>query len=442
LNIRPGRAPAEETTLNKITHVIGREIIDSRGNPTVECDVVLASGVIGRAAVPSGASTGSREAIELRDGEPGRYGGKGIRRAVSHLDGEIRDALVGLAIDDQVALDRRLIELDGTENKSRLGANALLAASLASVRAAATAAGQPLFRHLGGDRPPSLPVPMINVINGGAHANNSLDVQECMIVPFGFERFGEALQAGVAVFHALRQLLDRAGYPTSVGDEGGFAPNLPSTRRALDLIVEAIGLAGYEPGGEIALALDCAASEFHHDGRYVLRGEGLNLSSAEFSQYLAELVAGYPIVSIEDGMAEDDWTGWGQLTDRLGRRVQLVGDDLFVTNPAILAAGIDKGVANAILIKPNQIGTLTETIAAIELARQHGYNAIVSHRSGETGDTTIADLAVGLATGQIKTGSVSRSDRVEKYNQLLRIEQQLGPQAHYPGRAPFPVGTR
>jgi len=418
-----------------ITHIDGLEILDSRGNPTLQATVTLQSGHRGTAAVPSGASTGKREALELRDGDPARFGGKGVQKALAHIEGPIAAALKGHDAARQADIDGILCELDGTADKSRLGANALLAVSLASARAAAEAAGQPLYRHLSDGREPVLPVPLMNVLNGGAHANNSLDIQECMIVPHGFERFGDALRAGVGVFHALRGLLDRYGFPTSVGDEGGFAPNVDGTRQGLDLILEAIRLAGYEPGSQVALALDCASSEFAKGERYVLAGESLDLSRAEFCDYLAKLVADYPIVSIEDGMAEDDWAGWGQLTDRLGRRTQLVGDDLFVTDTRLLAEGIHKGVANAILIKPNQIGTLTETLAAIALARHNGYAAIVSHRSGETGDTTIADLAVGTACGQIKTGSASRSDRVEKYNRLLAIERELGPAARFAGTA-------
>lgn len=422
----------------KISAIHGLEILDSRGNPTLEATITLSTGQRGRAAVPSGASTGKREALELRDGDLGRFGGKGVRKALAHVEGQIADALRGADVRDQEAIDRCLIALDSTSDKSRLGANALLAVSLAAAHTAAQAEGRPLYQQLAEEgTSPLLPVPLMNVVNGGAHANNSLDIQECMIVPHGFESFSDALRAGVEVFHALRGLLDKAGFPTSVGDEGGFAPNVDSTRHALDLIVEAIKQAGYAPGREIGLALDCAASEFYRDGRYVLAGEGLNLSSAEFSHYLADLVNDYPILSIEDGMAEDDWAGWGQLTDRLGRRVQLVGDDLFVTNPAILASGIEKGVANAILIKVNQIGTLSETLAAMRLARDHGYASIVSHRSGETGDTTIADLAVATACGQIKTGSASRSDRIEKYNRLLAIERELGSAARFAGSAAF-----
>lgn len=424
--------------MNTIVGLSGLEILDSRGNPTLQATVRLASGHVGTAAVPSGASTGKREALELRDGDPARFGGKGVTRALAHIEGPIAAALEGRDAGDQAALDALLCELDGTPDKSHLGANALLAVSLASAHAAAAANGIPLYRHLGDAAlGHALPVPLMNVINGGAHANNSLDIQECMIVPHGFERFSDALRAGVGVFHALRTLLDKKGFPTSVGDEGGFAPNVSGTHEALDLILEAIEQAGYEPGTQIALALDCAASEFHHDGEYRLSGEGQTYTSATFCSYLADLVGDYPIVSIEDGMAEDDWTGWGQLTDRLGRRVQLVGDDLFVTNTGILAAGIDKGIANAILIKPNQIGTLSETLAAMDMARKVRYASIVSHRSGETGDTTIADLAVATACGQIKTGSASRSDRVEKYNRLLAIERELGTAARFAGSEAF-----
>ncbi len=425
--------------MSKIIDLIGREIIDSRGNPTVECDVILDCGAVGRAAVPSGASTGSREAIELRDQDPARYGGKGTRRAVAHLEGEIRRALVGLPASEQVRIDQTLIALDGTDNKSRLGANALLAASMATAHAAAAAAGLPLYRYLGGAGPMLLPVPMINVINGGAHANNSLDLQEFMIVPTGAPSFAEAVRYGAEVFHSLKRVIGERGMSTAVGDEGGFAPSVASNEAALELILEAIEKAGFVAGRDIHLGLDCAASEFYRDGRYQLAGEGRSLSSDELVDMLAGWCAKYPIITIEDGMAEDDWDGWASLTRALGDKVQLVGDDLFVTDTRILRDGIRKGIANSILIKVNQIGTLTETIAAIDLARRHGYTAIASHRSGETGDTTIADLAVGLSTGQIKTGSMSRSDRVEKYNQLLRIEQQLGAAARYPGRDAFPL---
>ncbi|MBS0372845.1 MAG: phosphopyruvate hydratase [Proteobacteria bacterium] len=425
--------------MSKIIDLIGREIIDSRGNPTVECDVILDCGAVGRAAVPSGASTGSREAIELRDKDPARYGGKGTRQAVAHLDGEIRRALVGLPASEQVRIDQTLIALDGTDNKSRLGANALLAASMATAHAAAAATGLPLYRYLGGAGPMLLPVPMINVINGGAHANNSLDLQEFMIVPTGAPSFSEAVRYGAEVFHSLKRVIGERGMSTAVGDEGGFAPSVTSNEAALELILEAIEKAGFVAGKDIHLGLDCAASEFYRDGRYQLAGEGRSLSSDELVDMLAGWCAKYPIITIEDGMAEDDWDGWASLTRALGDKVQLVGDDLFVTNTDILREGIRKGIANSILIKVNQIGTLTETIAAIDLARRHGYTSIASHRSGETGDTTIADLAVGLSTGQIKTGSMSRSDRVEKYNQLLRIEQQLGAAARYPGRDAFPL---
>jgi len=421
-----------------ISSIEALEILDSRGNPTLRATVRLDSGHSGTAAVPSGASTGSREALELRDGDPARFGGKGVTQALANVEGPIAAALAGRDARDQRAIDALLCELDGTADKSRLGANALLAVSLATAHAAAAAQNLALYRHLGdATRGFELPVPLMNVMNGGAHANNSLDIQECMIVPHGFERFGDALRAGVGVFHALRSLLDKKGFPTSVGDEGGFAPNVSGTREALDLILEAIERAGYQPGKQIALALDCAASEFHRDGEYRLEGEGKTFNRASFCCYLADLVNDYPIVSIEDGMAEDDWTGWGCLTDRLGRRTQLVGDDLFVTNTEILASGIDKGIANAILIKPNQIGTLSETLAAMEMARKAGYASIVSHRSGETSDTTIADLAVATACGQIKTGSASRSDRVEKYNRLLAIERELGAAARFAGSRAF-----
>lgn len=424
--------------MTHISAIHGLEILDSRGNPTLQATVTLSSGHSARAAVPSGASTGKREALELRDGDLSRFGGKGVRKALAHIEGPIAAGLLGMDVRNQAEIDRCLIVLDGTPDKANLGANAILAVSLACAKASAKVENRPLYRQLmleGMD--PLLPVPLMNVLNGGAHANNSLDIQECMIAPHGFSCFSDALRAGVEVFHALRSRLDRGGFPTSVGDEGGFAPNVESTRHALDLIVEAISQAGYEPGKEIGLALDCAASEFYRGGRYELAGEGKSFSSAEFSHYLAELVRDYPILSIEDGMAEDDWAGWGLLTDRLGRRVQLVGDDLFVTNPEILAVGIEKGIANAILIKLNQIGTLSETLAAMHLARQHGYSSIVSHRSGETGDTTIADLAVGSACGQIKTGSASRSDRIEKYNRLLAIERELGGAAIFAGSSTF-----
>ena len=423
--------------MSAIVDVIAREILDSRGNPTVEADVLLESGVVGRAAVPSGASTGSREAIELRDGDAGRYLGKGVLTAVENVNTEIAEALIGLDVEEQTFLDRTLIELDGTDNKSRLGANAILAVSTAAAKAAAEDAGLPLYRYFGGSSPMVLPVPMMNVINGGEHANNSLDIQECMIMPVGVKSFREALRAGAEIFHHLKKILDKKGFPTTVGDEGGFAPNVAGTEEALQLIVDAIGAAGYEPGVEVLLALDCAASEFYENGKYVLKGEKRILSSAEFAGYLGDLVARFPIISIEDGMAEGDWEGWKLLTDRLGKKVQLVGDDLFVTNTQILREGIQKGVANSILVKINQIGTLTETFAAVEMAKLAGYTAVISHRSGETEDTVISDIAVGLRAQQIKTGSLSRSDRIAKYNQLLRIEEELGATAIYPGRSAF-----
>jgi len=423
--------------MSAIVDIVAREILDSRGNPTVEADVLLESGVMGRAAVPSGASTGSREAIELRDGDPARYLGKGVLRAVENVNTEICEALLGLDAEDQTFIDQTLIELDGTENKSRLGANAMLAVSMAVAKAAAEEAGLPLYRYFGGSGPKQMPVPMMNVINGGAHANNSLDIQECMIMPVGMESFREALRCGAEIFHHLKKLVDRKGHPTTVGDEGGFAPNVKNTEEALSLILEAVSAAGYEPGRDVLLALDCASSEFYKNGEYVLAGEGLKLSAEGFADYLSALVDKFPIVSIEDGMAEGDWTGWKILTERLGKKVQLVGDDLFVTNTQLLERGIREEVANSILIKINQIGTLTETFAAVELAKRAGYTAVISHRSGETEDSTIADIAVGLSTGQIKTGSLSRSDRLAKYNQLLRIEEDLGDTARYPGRAAF-----
>ena len=423
--------------MSAIIDVIAREILDSRGNPTVEADVLLESGVMGRAAVPSGASTGSREAIELRDGDAGRYLGKGVQRAVEHVNTEVSEALVGLDAEEQAFLDRTLIELDGTENKSRLGANAMLAVSMAVAKAAAEEAGLPLYRYFGGMGAVSMPVPMMNVINGGEHANNSLDIQECMIMPVSPTSFREALRCGTEVFHHLKKLVDGRGYPTTVGDEGGFAPNVSGTEEALNLIQEAIANAGYEPGTDVLLALDCAASEFYKEGSYVLKGEGLTLSSEGFADYLATLADKFPIVSIEDGMAEDDWAGWKHLTNVLGNRLQLVGDDLFVTNTKILSQGIEQGIANSILIKINQIGTLSETFAAVEMAKRAGYTAVISHRSGETEDSTIADIAVGLNAMQIKTGSLSRSDRIAKYNQLLRIEEDLGDVATYPGLSAF-----
>jgi len=424
--------------MGAIVDIIGREILDSRGNPTVECDVLLESGAMGRASVPSGASTGAREAIELRDGDANRYAGKGVLRAVEHLNTEISEALMGLDAQEQTYIDHTLIELDGTETKERLGANAILAASMAVARAAADESGLSLYRYLGGSGPMSLPVPMMNVINGGAHANNNLDVQEFMILPLGASSFREALRMGAETFHALKKILNDSGMSTSVGDEGGFAPNLGSHTEAIELILRAIEAAGYEPGSQIALGLDCAASEFHRDGRYVLAGEGgAQFSAEEFTHLLSTWCDKYPILSIEDGMAEDDWNGWRLLTDQLGRTVQLVGDDLFVTNTKILKDGIAQGVANSILVKVNQIGTLTESFAAIEMAKRAGYTAVVSHRSGETEDATIADIAVATNAMQIKTGSLSRSDRMAKYNQLLRIEEELSEVARYPGREAF-----
>jgi len=423
--------------LSAIIDVIAREILDSRGNPTVEADVLLESGVLGRAAVPSGASTGSREAIELRDGDKSRYLGKGVLKAVEHINTEICEAIIGLDVEDQAFIDQTMIDLDGTENKSRLGANALLAVSMACARAAAEQAGLPLYRYLGGAAPMALPVPMMNIINGGAHANNNIDMQEFMIIPVGAPSFREALRYGAEVFHALKKLLDDAGMATTVGDEGGFAPNLESHEAALKLIVQAIEKAGLQPGIDVAIGVDCAASEFYKDGLYHLESEGLKLTSAELTDYLAAWCDNYPIISIEDGMAEGDWDGWKTLTDKLGRRIQLVGDDLFVTNTRILKEGIEKGIANSILIKVNQIGTLSETFQAIEMAKRAGYTSVISHRSGETEDTTIADLAVATNARQIKTGSLSRSDRMAKYNQLLRIEEELGDTASYPGRDAF-----
>ncbi|MDH5288226.1 MAG: phosphopyruvate hydratase [Betaproteobacteria bacterium] len=423
--------------MSSIVDVIAREILDSRGNPTIEADVVLDSGASGRAAVPSGASTGSKEAIELRDGDPKRYLGKGVTKAVEHVNTEICEAILGLDASEQSLIDRTLIDLDGTENKSRLGANALLAVSCAVAKAAAEESGLPLYRYLGGAGEMQLPVPLMNVINGGAHANNKIDLQEFMLVPLGAPSFREALRYGAEVFHALKKIIDGRGMPTTVGDEGGFAPDLKSNEEALQLLVEAIDKAGYTPGSDIALALDCAASEYYKDGRYALEGEGRSHGPAEMADVLAAWCDRYPIVSIEDGMSEHDWDGWKLLTERLGRNVQLVGDDLFVTNTKILRQGIAKGVANSILIKINQIGTLTETFAAITMANRAGYTAVVSHRSGETEDSMIADIAVGTNAGQIKTGSLSRSDRVAKYNQLLRIEEDLGDAARYAGRAAF-----
>jgi len=423
--------------MSAIVDIVGREILDSRGNPTVECDVLLESGVMGRAAVPSGASTGSREAIELRDGDKGRYLGKGVLKAVEHVNTEISESVLGLDASEQAFLDRTLIDLDGTENKSRLGANATLAVSMAVARAAAEESGLPLYRYFGGSGAMQLPVPMMNVINGGAHANNNLDLQELMIIPVGAPSFREAVRYGAEVFHALKGIIGDKGMSTAVGDEGGFAPSVASHEAAIQLILEAIDKAGYTAGTQIAIGLDCAASEFYREGKYVLDGEGLSLSAAEWTDILATWVDKYPIISIEDGMSEGDWDGWKHLYERLGQKVQLVGDDLFVTNTKILKQGIDKRVANSILIKINQIGTLTETFAAIEMAKRAGWTAVISHRSGETEDSTIADIAVGTNAGQIKTGSMSRSDRIAKYNQLLRIEEDLGDVASYPGRDAF-----
>ncbi|MFN5130344.1 MAG: phosphopyruvate hydratase, partial [Burkholderiales bacterium] len=415
-----------------------REVLDSRGNPTVECDIRLASGALGRAAVPSGASTGSREAIELRDGDAKRYLGKGVLNAVEHIKTEIAEALLGIDARDQCGIDQILISLDGTENKARLGANATLAVSMACAKAASQQSGLPLYRYMGGMHAHVLPVPMMNVINGGAHANNRLDIQEFMIIPVGAESFCEALRYGAEIFHALKKLIHDRGLSTAVGDEGGFAPSgLGSHEAAIELILQAIDKAGFDAGQQVLLGLDCAASEFYSDGFYHLQAEGLKLDAEGFSNLLATWADRYPIVSIEDGMAENDWAGWKLLSEKLARRVQLVGDDLFVTNTNMLRQGIDQGIANSILIKINQIGTLTETMAAIEMAKRHGYTAVVSHRSGETEDSTIADLAVASQAMQIKTGSLSRSDRMSKYNQLLRIEEELGPQALYPGKSAF-----
>jgi len=423
--------------MSAIVDVIAREILDSRGQPTVEVDVLLESGVLGRAAVPSGASTGSREAIELRDGDATRYGGKGVLKAVENVNTEICEAVIGVDATEQGFVDKTLIELDGTEHKSRLGANAILAVSLAVAKAAAEESGLPLHRYLGGAGAMAMPVPMMNVINGGAHSDNSLDMQEFMIVPVGAPSFREALRYGSEVFQALKKILSGRGLATAVGDEGGFAPRLPKHEQAIQVVLEAIAAAGYEPGNQIALALDCASSEFYEDGEYTLSAEGLSMNAEKFVDYLAAWVEKYPIISIEDGMSEDDWKGWKLLTSRLGKKVQLVGDDIFVTNTRILKQGIDMGVANSVLIKLNQIGTLTETLAAIEMAKRAGYTAVISHRSGETEDTTIADIAVATNALQIKTGSLARSDRLAKYNQLLRIEEDLGDTATYPGRGAF-----
>jgi enolase len=421
--------------MSAIAHVHARQILDSRGNPTVEVDVTLADGSMGRAAVPSGASTGAHEAVELRDGDMNRWGGKGVTKAVAAVNGEIAKAVTGRDAEDQAGLDTAMIALDGTSNKGRLGANAILGVSLANAKAAAQAAGMPLYRYVGGAEANLLPVPMMNILNGGAHADNGIDFQEFMVMPVGASSFAEALRCGAEIFHALKSALHAAGFSTAVGDEGGFAPDLKSAREAIDFILRAIESAGYHAGADVLLAMDPAASEFFKDGRYELRGEGKSLSPAGMAGYYVALASDYPIASIEDGMAEDDAEGWKILTDRLGAKVQLVGDDAFVTNVERLQWGIDHGIANSILIKVNQIGTLTETIDAVRLAHANGYTAVMSHRSGETEDSTIADLAVALSCGQIKTGSLARSDRTAKYNQLLRIEEQLGDAARYPGRA-------
>ncbi|MGB5260019.1 MAG: phosphopyruvate hydratase [Gammaproteobacteria bacterium] len=423
--------------MSAISEVLGREIIDSRGNPTVEAEVTLASGTVGRAAVPSGASTGSREAVELRDGDPGRFGGKGVSKAVNHVNTVIRDTVRGMDVMEQVALDRSMIDLDGTHNKSALGANALLAVSLAAAQAAARERGVGLYRLLGGDGPFVMPVPMMNIINGGVHADNSVDLQEFMILPVGAGSLREAVRYGTEVFHALKSVLHGRGLNTAVGDEGGFAPDLSSNEAAIEVILEAIDQAGFRAGEDIWLGLDAASSEFYRDGKYVLASENREFTAAEFVDYLADWVDRYPIITIEDGLDESDWDGWKLLTGKLGSRAQLVGDDLFVTNTGIFREGIDKGIGNSILIKPNQIGTLTETLEAIRMASDAGYTAVVSHRSGETEDVTIADIAVGTSATQIKTGSLSRSDRVAKYNQLMRIEAELGQLATYAGAAAF-----
>ncbi|OQW81071.1 MAG: phosphopyruvate hydratase [Proteobacteria bacterium ST_bin16] len=423
--------------MSAIVDVIAREILDSRGNPTIEADVLLESGVLGRASVPSGASVGTREAMELRDGDAQRYSGKGVLKAVENVNTEISETLMGLDAIDQSFIDQELINLDGTENKSRLGANAILAVSLAVAKAAAEESGLPLYRYLGGAASMSMPVPMMNLINGGAHANNNINMQEFMIVPLGIANFRDAIRCGAEVFSTLKKLINDKGMPTTVGDEGGFAPNLESNEAALQLIVQAIDQAGYQPGKDVAIGIDCASSEFYHDGKYHLGSEGLQLTSAQFTDYLASWVDKYPIITIEDGMSELDWNGWELLTEKLGKSIQLVGDDIFVTNTRILQEGIKRNIANSILIKVNQIGTLTETFAAIEMAKCAGYTAVISHRSGETEDTTIADIAVATNALQIKTGSLSRSDRLAKYNQLLRIEEDLGDLASYAGRRAF-----
>jgi len=421
--------------MTAILDITAREILDSRGNPTVEVDVVLEDGSMGRAAVPSGASTGAHEAVELRDGDKGRYLGKGVTKAVAAVNGEIFDTLAGMDAEDQIAIDRAMIDLDGTPNKARLGANAILGVSLAAAKAAAEAAGLPLYRYVGGPAARTLPVPMMNIVNGGVHADNPIDFQEFMVMPVGADTFREALRTGAEIFHTLKAALKKAGHNTNVGDEGGFAPNLPSAQAALDFVMKAIEQAGYKPGRDVGLALECASTEFFKDGAYRYEGEGKTRSIAEQAAYLAKLAADYPIISIEDGMSEDDWDGWKQVTGKIGKTCQLVGDDLFVTNTRRLKEGISKGIANSILVKVNQIGSLTETLEAVEMAHKAAYTAVMSHRSGETEDSTIADLAVATNCGQIKTGSLARSDRLAKYNQLLRIEEELGTQAVYAGRS-------
>jgi enolase 1/2/3 len=423
--------------MSAIVDVIAREILDSRGNPTIEADILLESGVLGRASVPSGASVGTKEAVELRDGDAQRYSGKGVLKAVENVNTEITETIMGLDATEQSFIDQTLIELDGSENKSRLGANAILAVSLATAKAAAEECGLPLYRYLGGAGSMSMPVPMMNLINGGAHANNNINMQEFMIIPLGMQSFREAVRCGAEIFSTLKKLINDKNMPTTVGDEGGFAPNLASNEAALQLMVQAIDQAGYQPGTDVAIGLDCASSEFYQDGKYHLPSDGLSLTSAQFADYLATWVDKYPIISIEDGMSEHDWDGWTLLTNKLGKSVQLVGDDLFVTNPKILEEGIVQGIANSILIKVNQIGTLTETLKAIEMAKCAGYTAVISHRSGETEDTTIADIAVATNALQIKTGSLSRSDRLAKYNQLLRIEEDLGDATNYAARRAF-----
>ncbi len=421
--------------MSVIIDVVAREILDSRGNPTVEVDVLLEDGAMGRAAVPSGASTGAHEAVELRDGDPKRYGGKGVRRAVEAVNGPICDALTGLRVTDQLTIDTVMIDIDGTPNKAKLGANAILGVSLASAKAAAQSLGTPLYRYIGGTSARVLPVPMMNIINGGAHADNPIDIQEFMIMPVGADSIAEAVRIGAEVFHALKKQLAKAGHNTAVGDEGGFAPNLSSTTEALDFIMRSVEIAGYRPGEDVYLALDCAATEYFSDGIYDMAGEGKKRTAAQNAAYLADLVDAYPIISIEDGMSEDDWDGWKLLTEAVGNRCQLVGDDLFVTNTARLAEGIERSIANSILVKVNQIGSLTETLAAVDMAHRAGYTAVMSHRSGETEDATIADLAVATNCGQIKTGSLSRSDRLAKYNQLIRLEEDLGDNAIFAGRS-------